>query len=163
MFLQSRWQWSSDFIHWKYTVLANGQRKSLHLFIAQARGKTEFGKVTQITHKAGEVHVTYVLHTPLQSKGIYSFLVNLAWHFFPQYASLHTEYVIISHFWGPTTHFIILVTWQLSRFFLLRWYSFAPFISFIFPSGSIAINQRHKIKLYKINISAGGNSGNINN
>lgn len=138
-------------------------KKIIGYFHSIVEGKTQFGRVAQITHKAGEVHVTCVLHTPLQPRWIYSFLLNLTWPFSSQYASLHTGHVIISHFLGTTTHFLILVTWQLARFFLLRWYSFVPFASFIFPSGFKAINQIHKIKLSKINRSAGGNSGNINN
>lgn len=31
-------------------------------------GETQFGRVAQITQKAGEVHVTCVLHTPLQPR-----------------------------------------------------------------------------------------------
>lgn len=162
MFLGSCWQWHCDSLDGKYTILANRWRKPLCLHSKGEGSNTVWG-VTQITHRQVRSmwHVFSILYfSPREF--IHSFL-TLHGSFFPKNASLHTGHRIISHFQGPTTHFLILVTWQLPRFFLLRWYLFVPFISFIFPSGSIAINQIHKIKLNKINISAGGNSGNINN
>lgn len=119
-----------------YPTLAQWWRQLLLLFIPKGRKKKKqqhsLGWITQITHKAGEVCVTYVLHTPFQSKWIYSFLLNLAWPLFPICQSSYRACDYFS-FSRPNYSFLNFGDMAAAQVFLVKMIFICPLYFIYFP------------------------------
>lgn len=90
--------------------------------------KTQLGK-GNTNHPQG---ITYVLHTPFQSKWIYSFLLNLAWPFFPVCQSSYRACDYFS-FSRPNYSFLNFGDMAAAQVFLVKMIFICPLYFIYFP------------------------------